>query len=234
MSEAASKTPPLKHVGIILDGNRRWAKDHGLKTLEGHQQGAEVFKTIALAAFERGIPYLSAYVFSTENHNRAKDEVSYLMKLVIKATEKYLDEFHKKGIRIVVLGSRDGLNPQVLKAIDRTVGKTKSNKKGTLALCFNYGGQQEIIDAVKAMAEKGIDLTKLDKETFEQFLYAPEVPPVDLLIRTSGEKRTSGFMMWRTEYTELHFADKYWPDFTMDDLNDAIEIYENRERRFGE
>lgn len=234
MSENTTKTLPLKHIGIILDGNRRWAKSNGLKTLEGHQQGAEVFKTIALATFEKGIPYLSAYIFSTENHNRAKEEVSYLMKLVIKATEKYLDEFHKKGIRIVVLGSRDGLNSDVLKAINRTVEKTKNNKKGTLALCFNYGGKQEIIDAVKAMAEKNTDFAKLDNKTFEQFLYSPEIPPVDLLIRTSGEKRTSGFMMWRAEYSELHFVDKYWPDFTMNDLNDAVDIYQNRERRFGE
>lgn len=231
MSETATSQP--NHIGIILDGNRRWAKEHNLKTLEGHRQGAEVFKTVALAAFDKGVKYLSAYIFSTENWQRTQDEVSYLMRLVVKATENYLDEFHQKGIRIVVLGSRDNLPSAVDKAIDKTEDKTKDNKKGTLVLCFNYGGHQEILDAVKKVVADKVDINKLDKKHFEQYLYSPEIPPVDLLIRTSGEKRTSGFMMWRADYAELHFVDKYWPEFTMADLDQAIEIYQNRQRRFG-
>jgi undecaprenyl diphosphate synthase len=220
------------HLGLILDGNRRWAKTQGLPTLEGHRQGAEVFKEISLAAFQRGVKHLSAYVFSTENWSRTEDEVGYLMKLLLRAVEKYLDTFNKAGIKILVAGQRDGLSPSVLKALERTEELTKDNTKGTLLLCFNYGGQQEIIDAVKKLSTQ-IQPADLTTKTFEHFLYAPDVPPVDLMIRTSGEQRTSGFMLWRAAYAELMFVDKLWPDFTTTDLDAALQDYANRQRRFG-
>jgi undecaprenyl diphosphate synthase len=220
-----------RHLGIILDGNRRWAKEQGMKTLEGHQRGAEVFRDIVYAAFDRGIEYVSAYVFSTENWQRTQEEVSYLMGLVVKITEKYLDEFHEKGIKVLILGSREGLDDKVKKSLDQTVEKTASNTRGTIALCFNYGGKQEIIDAIKEVpADKIADLTP---DKFEQYLYAPEVPPIDLLVRTSGEHRLSGYMLWRSEYAELLFVDKFWPDFSVQDLDTVLDEYNRRTRRFG-
>lgn len=221
----------LRHLGLILDGNRRWARSQGLPVLKGHQEGLEVFKTISLAAFERGVEFVSAYIFSTENHNRPKEEVSYLMNLVIKAVEKHLTTFHEQGIKIVHLGSREGLSDKVLAAIDKSVEKTKHNTNGTLGLCFNYGGQQEIIDAANHALKDG--KTSLTPDDIEQNLYAKDIPPLDLVIRTSGEQRLSGFMLWRASYAEILFVEKLWPDFTVDDLDSAIQCYDNRERRFG-
>lgn len=218
------------HVGIILDGNRRWAKSKGLPTLEGHRRGSEVFKKICLAAFERGVRYISAYVWSAENWSRAQEEVKYIMDLVVRVADTQLDEFHKKGIKIVVLGSRDKLNPKVLKAIDRVESKTRDNTKGTIALCFNYGGRQEIIDAAQSVFDQHQELSE---ESLAAHLYVPEVPEVDLVIRTSGERRTSGFMLWRAHYAELYFNDKHWPDFDEADLNEALNWYADRQRRFG-
>lgn len=222
-----------KHLGVILDGNRRWAKQNNLTSLEGHRRGSEVFRQISLDAFDLGIKYLSAFVFSTENWQRTKEETSYLMKLVVKAVEKYLNDFNNKGIKIVILGSKDGLSKSVLESIESTELKTKNNKKGTLAICLNYGGQQEIVDAVKKIIIKKINPEDINKELFEQNLYSPEIPPIDLLIRTSAEQRISGFMLWRIAYAELLFVDKYWPDYTTADLKKAINIYSKKQRRYG-
>lgn len=227
----SDKDRKLSHLGIILDGNRRWAKENNVPTLEGHRRGMEVFKDVSLAAFDNGIEFVSAYIFSTENWNRTKEEVSYLMNLVIKAVERHLDTFHKAGIRLVHLGSRENLNKSVLDAIDRSVEKTKANTKGTLALCFNYGGKEEISDAVNAAMKDGKKhITPVD---IEQNLYAKDIPEIDLVIRTSGEQRLSGFMLWRAAYAEFLFIEKYWPDFTAEDLKGAIDCYQDRERRFG-
>lgn len=232
VSDPRSSQMP-KHLGVILDGNRRWARAQGLPTLEGHRKGAEVFKEIALAAFDRGVQHISAYIFSTENWSRSEEEVGYLMNLVIKVTESQLDAFHKAGIRIVILGQRQGLSKKVLAAIERTEEKTKDNSRGTLALCFNYGGQQEIADAVRMIVERGTAPDEITPEIIEAALYHPEIPPVDLLIRTSGEQRLSGFMLYRAAYAELYFTDKHWPAFTIDDLDAALADYAGRDRRFG-
>ncbi len=221
------------HVGIILDGNRRWAKAKGLKTIDGHREGAEAFKRVSLAAFETGVKYLSAFIFSTENWQRAKEEVSFLMKLVVKAVELHLDEFHQKNIKIIVVGSRSDVPKAVIKAIDRTEQKTANNTGGTLALCFNYGGKPELVDAVKKIVASGVSAQDVTEELINDSVYYPELPQVDLLIRTSGEKRTSGFMLWRADYAEMLFIDKMWPDFTEDDLAGALSEYANRHRRFG-
>lgn len=221
------------HVGLILDGNRRWATDQNLPTLKGHYQGAENLRTISLVAINGGVKYLSAYLFSTENWKRSKTEVTYLMKLIIKFLEKYLDELAQNEIRIVHVGSRDGLPKSVLKAIDDAVRRTEEFKRGTLALCINYGGQQEIVDAAAKLLRQNTDPRRLSIREFEKALYAPELPPVDLVIRTSGEYRTSGFMLWRAAYAEYVFIDKYWPDFTKQDLKFALLYYAKRQRRFG-
>ena len=233
MPDTETQTIP-RHLGIILDGNRRWAKAQGLPTLQGHRQGAEVFKQISKAAFKRGVQYVSAYVFSTENWRRTEKEVSYLMSLVIKVVDDYLDEVHQEGIKIVILGRREGLRANVLKAIQRAEEKTANNTRGTMALCFNYGGQQEIVDAAKLLMEQGTDPATLTPESFEQALYHPEIPALDLIVRTSGEQRLSNFMLYRAAYAELAFVDKHWPDFTPADLDAALATYAARHRRLGQ
>lgn len=225
--------PIPAHIGLILDGNRHWAREHNVPLVEGHRQGLEAFKDVALAAFDRGVKYISAYIFSTENWKRTEEEVKYLMDLVIKGIEKHLKTFDEAGIRLVHVGSREGVSDKVLMAIDQSVEKTKNNKNGTLALCFNYGGKPEIVDALKQIISSGIQPEDVTTKLIEQNLYANEIPPLDLLIRTSGEHRTSGFMLWRSDYAELIFVDKYWPDFTPNDLDEALKEYSARERRFG-
>jgi undecaprenyl diphosphate synthase len=231
MSQTDSTVPT--HVGLILDGNRRWARERNLPTLEGHRQGFEHLKAVAEHAFDKGVKYLSAYIFSTENWSRTQEEVSYLMNLVIKMMDKYLDEVHEKGIKIVILGREDGLRQDVLKAIRRAEEKTRHNTRGTLALCFNYGGHDEIVDATRQIVSQGIPPEQITRETVAAALYGPEVPGVDLIIRTSGEQRLSGFMLYRSDYAELYFSNKYWPDFTSDDFDEALADYAGRKRRFG-
>lgn len=228
-----SETTTPTHVGIILDGNRRWAKQEGLPTLEGHKQGAEVFREVALHAFHKGVKFVSGFIFSKENWQRTDEEVGYLMNLVSKAVENYLDTFHKEGIRIVILGRRDGLRNKVLQAIKKAEEKTKDNTAGTLALCFNYGGHDEIVDAVQSIVSEGKD-QPITADLIAEHLYEPSIPAIDLLIRTSGEQRISGFMLWRAAYSELYFTDTYWPAFTTSDLDKALGDYTERERRFGQ
>lgn len=222
-----------EHVGIILDGNRRWAKENNKKSLEGHKRGSEVFKEISIGLFERGVKYVSAYVFSTENWKRTAEEVDYLMRLVVKAVESHLDDYNQKGIKIQILGSRERVKSSVLHALERTEKKTANNTNGTLALCFNYGGKEEIVHAVKSIITDGTHPDSITESTIYNKIYAPEIPDIDLLIRTSGEHRISGFMLWRSSYAEMYFMDTYWPDVTMQDFDTAIKVYSERQRRFG-
>lgn len=221
---AASVAVP-NHIGIIPDGNRRWAKEHGKTSLEGHKLGLDVAKDICLAALDRGVQYFTMYAFSTENWNRTQEEVGYLMKLFENLLVKELDELHRKGVRFRLVGSREGLPKSLVKAIDQAEAKTAANIRGTMALCLNYGGEQELSEAASAMAKEGGSL--------RDYLYAPEIPDLDLIIRTSGEERTSGFMLARSAYAELYFMDKNWPDFSVADLDTAIAEFSRRQRRFG-
>lgn len=222
-----------KHLGLILDGNRRWAKENGLPQLEGHRRGYENLKKIAEAVFDRGIPYLSAYVFSTENWTRSQEEVAYLMDLLYWVATSEVNEIHKKNIRVRFLGSRERLSPKHLRAIDAALAKTAENDRGQLALCLNYGGHMEIAEAVAAIVEEKVRPEEITPEVIARHLYAPDIPPVDLLIRTSGEQRISNFMLWRAAYSELLFVDKHWPAFSEDDLDAALADFANRHRRFG-
>ncbi len=219
------------HLGFVLDGNRRWAREQGLPTLEGHRRGLETFKDIALATFDRGVTYVSAYIFSTENWQRTQEEVDYLMGLVSRGIQKHLKTFDQAGIKLVMLGSRSGIAPKILTSIDAAIATTKNNTRGTLALCFNYGGQQEIADAAQALVNKGE--SQITPEKLSQHMYEPDVPAIDLLIRTSGERRLSGFMLWRIAYSELYFSDTYWPAFSERELDQALDDYAQRQRRFG-
>lgn len=222
-----------EHVGFILDGNRRWAKNRGLPTLQGHKQGYDNLKDITKASVNRGVKYVSAYIFSTENWNRTADEVKYLMGLAHRMLTKDISELNEENIRVVWLGSREKLSKKLLSAIEKAEERTRSNSRGTLALCFNYGGQDELVDAARKIAAQGLQPKDITKDVFEAALYAPEVPSVDLLVRTSGEQRLSGYMLYRVAYAELYFTDKFWPDFAEDDLDEALAEYARRERRHG-
>ncbi len=221
------------HVGIILDGNRRWAKRRGLPSLEGHRRGYQNLKTIARHALDMGVSYLSAFIFSTENWKRSKEEVDYLMDLAKNIIENDAQELIKEGIKVVMVGSRKGVRQDILDAIDRLEAKTVKNHRGTLALCFNYGGHQEIVDAVSQIVRKGMKADDITSQDISDHLYAADVPPIDLIIRTSGEQRLSNFMMWRAAYAELYFIDKQWPAFNKKDFDDAIAVFGSRLRRFG-
>lgn len=222
-----------RHIGYIVDGNRRWAKQYGLPTYEGHLAGYNAIQEVAKATFDAGVPYMSAYIFSTENWKRSEDEVSRLMGLVLKLLSSDLHVFMDNNIRLRVLGSRDNVADKILKEIDKAEEATKDNTVGTLALCFNYGGQLEIAEAVQKAAEAGEDMQAILPETIEQYLYAPDIPPVDIIVRSGGDKRISNFMLWRAAYSELLFLDNAWPDMTKEDVSGIIEEYKTRNRRFG-
>lgn len=221
------------HIGFIVDGNRRWAKSHGLPTYEGHLAGYNAIQGVAEAAFDAGVAYVSAYIFSTENWKRSEDEVSKLMGLVLKLLSSDLHIFTDNNIKLRILGSREHVSDKILRAIDDAEAKTANNTRGTLAVCFNYGGQDEITNACKQIVRSGVSAEDVTSDLIEQHLYAPEVPPVDLIVRTSGEQRLSNFMLWRSAYSELLFLDKPWPDMTKDDVSEIIEEYQRRGRRFG-
>lgn len=221
------------HLGLILDGNRRWARARGLPTLEGHNRGYDNLKTITKAAINHGVKYVSAYIFSKENWNRTSAEVKYLMNLAYLLINKDVNELNKEDIRVVCLGSRERLSPKLIKAIEKAEEKTKHNSRGTLALCFNYSGREELADAVKHIIEQKLPFEKINDDTLSAFLYHPEVPDIDLLVRTSGEQRLSGYMLYRMNYAELYFTDKHWPDFSEQDLDAALAEYASRQRRYG-
>lgn len=222
-----------QHVGFIVDGNRRWAKQHGLPTYEGHLAGYNVLKEVALATLASGVSYASAYVFSTENWKRSEAEVSKLMALIVRAFKSDLHIFIDHNVRLKIIGSRDHLSAKVNKVLDEAEARTAELTGGTFVVCLNYGGQAEIADACKKIVQSGIDPELITPELIEQHLYAPEIPPIDIVVRTSGEQRLSNFMLWRAAYSELLFLDKLWPDMTKDDVTSILEEYSRRSRRFG-
>jgi undecaprenyl diphosphate synthase len=222
-----------KHIGYIVDGNRHWAKARGLTDHEGHLAGYEAAQDIILATFEAGIEYASAYIFSTENWKRSKIEVRNLMSLIFKPDQTDVKRLMDNNIRIRILGSREGLNKRILQKIDEIEAKSAANTGGTLALCFNYGGQLELADAFKKMLKAGVTADEVRPEVIAEHLYAPDIPPVDLIVRTGGNQRISNFMLWRAAYSELLFLDKCWPDMTKADVTAILEEYSARHRRFG-
>lgn len=222
-----------EHLGLILDGNRRWAKEHGMPTIEGHRQGYKTLKKICKSALKHGVRYVSAYVFSTENWQRDQKEVKDLMKLFLWICKHEVKDLDREGIRIRVVGHKLRLGHALARAIHEAEERTKDNDRGTLLLCLDYGGQQEIVEATKKIVADGVDPEDIDPELLSKYLYAPDVPPVDLIIRTSGEQRLSNFMLWDAAYSELAFSRAYWPDFTEEDLDRELQNYSKRHRRFG-
>lgn len=221
------------HLGLILDGNRRWARAKGLPTYKGHLQGYKNLKTISEAARARGVKYISVYIFSTENWQRSKEEVEYIMGLAKRMVKNDLKEMHAQNVRVQWLGIPDMVSPELVKAIRHAEEVTKDNTGGVMALCFNYGGQLEIADAMKRMMIEGITPDQITPEVIQNHLYASNIPDVDLVIRTSGEERISNFMLWRCAYAEFYFAKKNWPAFTVEDLDLALKDYAHRQRRMG-
>lgn len=222
-----------RHIGYIVDGNRRWAKERGLGAYRGHLAGYKVLKDIAVYNLELGVKYMSAYVWSTENWKRSKEETDKLMGLLVRALNKDIPLFMDKNIRLKVLGARENVSQKVLDAIDNAENVTKNNDGGVLAMCFNYGGQQEIADAVKKIVQSKINVEEISTDLVSEYMYQPELPAVDLIVRTGGEQRLSNFMLWRSAYSELIFVDKYWPDLNKSDIDIIIDEYSHRTRRFG-
>ena len=228
---------PPAHVGIIMDGNGRWAQAHRLPRRVGHSRGVDVVRGVTKAATELGIRYLTLYTFSSENWLRPADEVSDLMGLLRQFVRRDLEELHRNGVHIRVIGARTGLAPDIAQCVEEAEHRTRDNTGLKLILAFNYGGRDEILGAVRDIAEAAaagrLDPAGIDKAVFERHLYTAGVPDPDLIIRTSGEQRLSNFLIWQAAYAELVFVDTLWPDFTKAHLAHAIAEYHRRERRFG-
>jgi len=221
------------HVAIIMDGNRRWAKERGKSSSAGHLEGSKTLEKIGMYIFSTGVKYLSVFAFSTENFKRDEREVTYLMDLIIKGFKTTCDKFVKNGIKVVISGRKDNLRNDVLVTIDEIESRTKNGTVGTFNICFNYGGQAEIEDACKKIAQDYKDgKIELSNLNFNSYLYQ-DLPPVDLMIRTSGESRISNFMLYQLAYSELYFTDIYFPEFSEKEYDLAIDEYNKRKRRFG-
>lgn len=220
------------HVAIIMDGNGRWAKKRNLPRSLGHKAGSENLKKLGLHIFKRGVRVLSVYAFSTENFKRSPEEIDYLMNLFVKNFKKELKVFAENNIRVVFSGRKEPLRSDVLEAMDEVVEATKENTGGIFNICLNYGSQYEIVDAVKRIISEKRDVSELTPKEFEKYLYQ-ELPPVDFLIRTSGEYRLSNFMMYQLAYAEFYFTDCLFPDFNDEKFDEALQDFQNRDRRFG-
>lgn len=226
-----------KHIAIIMDGNRRWAKQRGLSTKDGHKAGADNLETISRFCNEIGIKYLTVYAFSTENWKRTKQEVSALMAILKAHIDSFIKEKDKQNIRIKLAGNIEELPQSLQKSLMNAEEITKNNSGMILNLAFNYGGRPEIVMAVKKIAEKvknnELDIKDISEELISNNLYTAGQPDPDLLIRTSHELRTSNFLPWQLVYTEFYFPEKHWPEFGKEDLLEAIKEYQKRNRRFG-
>jgi undecaprenyl diphosphate synthase len=220
------------HLGIILDGNGRWAKKRGLPRSKGHLEGSKNVSRIAEYVFNKGVKIFSLFAFSTENFNRSAEEVSYLMDLFVKYFTKELKKIKDNGIKIIFSGRRFNLSEKILKVMDKVTKETANNEKGILNFCFNYGGKSEIVDAVKKIVNDKVDIDSINEESIKNYLYQ-DLPDIDLLIRTSGEMRISNFMLYQLAYSELYFTNTLWPDFKGEDLDKAFIEYGKRDRRFG-
>ncbi len=227
----------IEHVAIIMDGNGRWAKERGLPHLAGHREGAEAVRRVTEAAKDFGIKYLTLYAFSTENWKRDKEEVSGLMSLLLEFLETQLKTLMENNVRLKAIGRLKQLPEEVYTALMQVVDETSGNDSGTLVFALNYGGRAEIVDAAKKLAKDvksgEIAVDEIDEKLFSEYLYDPELPDPDMMIRTSGEMRLSNFLLWELSYSELYVTDVYWPDFGKEDLGRAIDSFYGRDRRFG-
>jgi undecaprenyl diphosphate synthase len=222
------------HIAFIMDGNGRWAKSRGLSRLEGHRAGLEAARRIIRYLGESGIKYVTLYAFSTENWSRPEEEVKGLFRILADSIKKgALDDLHKNNVRIQHLGRQEGLPADVKKAILEATQLTHDNTGPVLSLALNYGGRQEIVDAVRRVIKDGIPAQDVTEQTFNNFLYTAGLPDVDLIVRTSGEMRLSNFLLWQSAYAEYYFTPVLWPDFDNHEMDKALNAYSQRQRRFG-
>lgn len=221
------------HIGFIVDGNRRWAKEHGLPTFQGHEVGFNKVLLVTDCLLNTDVEQVTYYLFSTENWKRTQEEVSYLMNLGVRMVETILEPWAKKNIRVRHIGEKDGLPLSVQKALQRMEERTKSNTGLLVNFAINYGGKLEIVHAVNALLQQKEGLRQISEKDIDEHLYNPDSNPVDVIVRTSGEQRISNFLLWQSAYAELVFLSKYWPDMEESDVYYVLEEFKRRQRRFG-
>lgn len=227
----------LRHIAVIMDGNGRWAEQHKLERIEGHKKGSEVVIDIVKAAKEIGLEYLTLYAFSTENWKRPSFEVNGLMNILNDFLTVRLHELMENDVRLKTIGRTEQLPESVRRNLNDAIRKTADNKSGTLVLALSYGGRAEIVDGIKKIVKEANDgkikSKDIDEACFARYLYDPEIPDPDLMIRTSGEYRISNFLLWQLSYSELYITETLWPDFNKEEFNKAVDVYKTRNRRFG-
>jgi len=233
MDVAEPLSPIPDHIGIIMDGNGRWAQQHGLPRLEGHRAGTENIRRVLRACGELGVKVVTIYAFSTENWYRPRDEVRGLMGILERVLEEEVENLHREGVRLRHLGELEDLSDRLRGAVLRATELTKDNTRLTLNVAFNYGGRAEIIQAVREIVEDGVDPSSIDEDLFSAYLYTAGLPDPDLIIRTGGEMRLSNFLIWQSAYAEYYSTPTYWPDFDKQELTKALQAFAQRERRFG-
>jgi undecaprenyl diphosphate synthase len=222
-----------QHIVLFPDGNRRWAREKGLHTLEGHKKGYNNLLDFSQWCKSRGVKALTAFGFSTENWNRSKEEVDYLMKLLEEGLLDNLEKYQKEGVKIRIIGQRDRLPNSLKKAIDKVEEETKNNDGLFLNFAISYGGKWDILNAIKNIIKEGIEPDQIDEKLFENHLSTAGLPNPDFIIRAGGEMRLSNFVLWQAAYAELYFSPKYWPDFSEQDFDQALAEFDRRQRRFG-
>jgi undecaprenyl diphosphate synthase len=222
-----------RHVAIIMDGNGRWAEQRGMPRLTGHHQGTFNIRRITTAAAELGIEYLTLWAFSTDNWRRPQAEIDGILGLLADTIDRELDELDRQGAQLRHIGSLAGLAPELQTSIQDAILRTSSNSRLVLTLAFNYSGRQELLAAIRSLVERGVPADQIDEHAIEAELYTRDLPDPDLIIRTSGEMRTSNFLLWQSAYAELYFTSTLWPDFGPEDLQEAVREFGRRERRFG-
>lgn len=223
----------IKHIAIIMDGNRRWAKEHNLPSAAGHKKGVSSLREIVRACDELGVKYLTVYAFSTENWKRSKEEVDFLMDLVAVTLKNELDDMDKEGVKISFIGDSSRISDKLCKVTSNAQEKTKNNNGVNLQIAFNYGSRNEIVNAVKSMINDNVNVDCVNEELISKYLYTKDIPDPDILIRTGGEKRISNYLLWQIAYSEIIFTDEYWPDFNRCSLIKCIEEFNKRQRRYG-
>ncbi len=231
VTEPTSTIP--HHIGIIMDGNGRWAQEHGLPRLEGHRAGTENIRRVLEACGEYGIKIVTIYAFSTENWQRPLEEVRGLMKILERVLEREVEKLHREGVKLRHIGELEGLSDSLREAVLNAIELTKDNDRLTLNVAFNYGGRTEIVRGARKLVEMNVDPSDVDEELFSQYLYTAGLPDPDLIIRTGGEMRLSNFLIWQSAYAEYYSTPTYWPDFDKEELYRALQAYAQRDRRFG-
>lgn len=228
------KTIDIKHIAIIMDGNRRWAKEHNLPSASGHKKGVEALRNTVRACDKYGIKYLTVYAFSTENWKRSKEEVDFLMDLIAITLKNELADMHKEGVKISFIGDLSRLSDKLRKVTANAQEITKNNSGVNLQIALNYGARAEIVNALKAIIDDKIEKTDITEELITNYLYTKNIPDPDILIRTGGEKRISNYLLWQIAYSEVIVIDKYWPEFNEECLCDCIDEFNKRQRRYGQ